>query len=185
MAGVTTLIAAGAVFLASKLHRPDAGLNDAEITIDRPAAQVWAWFTDLDRVKQWVGGLEEARSTTVVPEGGLRRGARMRMTMRIEGEKTELDEEVAVVEPNKRLGLRLRSAEGTPLAFTEFADWTFHDADGTGEKTTVRGVARSKYFGVAALMEPWITPAAEKKVTEDLVRLKMLVEGEARHASRD
>jgi hypothetical protein len=48
----------------------------------------------------------------------------------------------------------------------------------------VRVVARSKYFGVAALMEPWITPAADKKVADDLVRLKALVEGETPRASR-
>jgi hypothetical protein len=66
--------------------------------------------------------------------------------------------------------------------FSEVADWTFEDLGG---RTNVHVVARSKYFGMAALMEPWITPAAEKKVTEDLIRLKTLVEHEARHASRD
>jgi uncharacterized protein YndB with AHSA1/START domain len=183
MAGITTTLAIVAVLLVTKLHRPGAGLNDVEITIDRPPSQVFAWFTDVDRVKQWVGGLTETSVLGSPTESRVHAGSRLRMTMVLDGERTNLDEEVTLLDAPKRLILRLEPSEGaaTAKAFTEKADWTFEDLGG---RTTVHVVARTQYRGLIALMEPWITSAAEKKLTEDLVRLKNVVEAEAKRASR-
>src|SRR5262249_27859127 len=39
--------------------RAEAGHSVGEIIIERPAAQVFVWLTDDERIKKWIGGLGE------------------------------------------------------------------------------------------------------------------------------
>jgi len=155
-----------ALFVAGK--RRGAGHNEAAIDVARPAADVFVYFTDLERAKLWVGGLTEA---TRLPDG------HRRLTVMVDGERTDLDEDWATLEPSPRIVMKLRPPLDQPQTFIERADWTFAEHGGV---TTVRVSADTQYHGLFALLESLITKAAQKKIEEhDLPTLKRVVEAAA------
>jgi uncharacterized protein YndB with AHSA1/START domain len=159
---VLAIVIAGDVAWA---HRPDAGHNQASVTVDRPAAQVYRYFTDYEQVKRWVPLLKGIK---FVRGDKFEVGAVARLTM----EGAEEDEEIAAIEPNKRLGLKLH---GTGGEFDEVCDYLF---DESGGKTTVRVDAHTQYHGLFVLLEPVITPAADKSLDDSLKLLKSIAEKE-------
>lgn len=154
--------------------RPGAGVNSATIEINRPPAQVWRYLTNDDLVKSWVSGLEVIRHENPPTQGV---GARYYMEVRNQDELAKMLMTITAFDPPRRIAFTLESAGDSSSGFTETGEYTLHDVYG---RTQLMLSALTNYHGILPrLMEPFITPAAQKKLEADLARLKSLLEAEA------
>jgi uncharacterized protein YndB with AHSA1/START domain len=153
--------------------RPGAGQNSATVEIHRPAAQVWRYLNDDDLVMKWVSGLKEIRHKTPGVTGARNR---FEMTEEMNGRRTDMVMEITAFDPPKHIAFEISSLEGASPGFTETGEYVLTEANGTTQLTLS---GSSKYFPFwVQLMEPIITPSAQKKLEGDLARLKSLVEAE-------
>ncbi len=146
--------------------RPGAARNEVTIEIARPAAEVFPWLTEPEKLERWIGGLVE--STPLTP-GGVRVGAKSREVIAQSGQRYEMETEVTALQPNRLLAVR-----ATSRGF---------DVNGRYELAEMGGRTRLTYIGVASykmwfarLMEPVVTPAAQKAAQRNLFKLKDLIE---------
>jgi uncharacterized protein YndB with AHSA1/START domain len=153
--------------------RSGAGHNSATVIIHRPAAQVWRHLENDDLVLKWVSGLTEIHRLT---PGVTRAGSRMAMANVRGNRRTEMEMEITDFAPNSHIGFKLRSPAGASPEFTETAEYVLSEQGGH-TTLTLRGDSRYFPFWIQ-LMEPIITPAAQKKLQGDLARLKALLEAE-------
>jgi len=155
--------------------RAGAGKKSVTVEIDRQATQVWRYLTDDELVKGWVSGLSEIRHLN--PEtGGV--GARFILAESMGNERTEMEMEVTAFEPHRHIAFRVNSLPGVSPGFTETAEYVLEEQGG---RTRLTLSGESKYFPFwIQLMEPIITPAAQKKLQGDLARMKAMVEAEPR-----
>jgi uncharacterized protein YndB with AHSA1/START domain len=173
--GIVTIVALAVAALWLLGLRSDAGHSAAEVVIDRPPAQVFRWLTDDDRLKKWIGGLTEIHQIVGPPDGG-EIGRKFRMTEIYKDQRAEMETVTTKFQQDRAISIYVSSAGDPSNGFTETADYTLTDLGG---KTRLRLEGKAKYFGlVPRLFEPLITPEATKKLTEDLQRLKSLVEAE-------
>ena len=155
--------------------RSEAGHSMGEIIIDRPAPQVFVWLTDDQRLKKWIGGLDEIHSVAAPSNNG-EVGRKFRITESYEGQTGQMEAVVTKFEQDRAISLNVYSVDDPSNGFTETADYTLADLGG---KTRLRLDGRAKYIGfVPRLFEPLITPKATQKLAEDLARLKSLAESE-------
>lgn len=150
-------------------RRPGAGRSMHSVVVARPAAEVWTWITEPERVKQWVSWLVEIRTTeTGPPRAGMTEVWVMddpNMKQRI-----EIDGTITEVVPEQRLGVSI----SLPGQFEGTTTYTLTEVEG-GTRLETDG--RFKYTNaVVALLEPLVTPEADKKMRADLARLKALAE---------
>lgn len=177
LAGVVALglFAVLGLYLAG--FRKGHGRNSATVEIDRPAAQVFRYMTNDDLVRRWVSGLEEIRHLTPGNNGA---GARLWMAEVYEGQRVEMEFTITRFEPNRRLEFTVVSLGDSSAGFRETGGYTLEEQGG---RTRLTLAATSEYHGfLPRLMEPFITPAAQKKLEADLTHLKQLVEAEPRMA---
>ena len=155
--------------------RSGAGRGAATVTIGRPPAQVFLWLEDHERTKKWVAGLVSIEED---PGTAGRVGSRARMVVEMGKERTEMVSEVTALERPKRLEFILHSVpENAPSGFTERVRYQLEEQPGGATRLTLSG--ETKYRGaMLRLMEPIISKLAQKKLTEDLARLKSLTEAE-------
>ena len=169
IAGLFAAVISG-LYLAGRSG--NGALHETSIEIDAPPDRVWPWLVEPERVKGWVSGLKTVESLT--PEKGLEAGARDRLVVEVHGEENELFSEVTQVEPLRALEQRVWQTGA--LAWHEVARFTIEPL-GDGR---VRFVVTARYTYTTfpgVVLEPIIRVAAGKKLTEDLARLKALVEG--------
>ncbi|MGB0035910.1 MAG: SRPBCC family protein [Candidatus Acidiferrales bacterium] len=165
------VLAVLALYLAG--FRRGHGRNSVTVEIARPPAQVFRYLTDDELVKRWVGGLVEIKHLNADVPGV---GARMHMVEEYKGESVPMDMEITGFEANRAIKFRIISAGDPSEGFTEAGEYVL-EPTGTGTRLTLS--ATSEYQGfLPRLFEPLITPEAQKKLKEDLARLKGLVEGE-------
>jgi uncharacterized protein YndB with AHSA1/START domain len=152
-------------------RRGNGVTHQTSVEIAAPAERVWPWLVDAERVKQWVGGLKTIE--TLTPDKGLEVGAKDRLVVEVGGQQHELFSEVTRVESGRVVEQRLW--QGGPMAWHELARFTIEPA---GDQR-VRFIVTANYTYTTTLgviMEPIIRIAAARKLTEDLARLKTLVE---------
>jgi carbon monoxide dehydrogenase subunit G len=153
--------------------RPGHGHNSGSVEINRPAAQVWRYLTDDELTKKWVSGLEEIQHVTPGVTGA---GEKLRLKERYEGDVVEMEMTMGRIDAPWRMEFTLEGLGDPSNGFTEKAQYLLEEKDG---KTRVTLSAQTEYHGLLVrLMEPVITPAADKKLAGDLSRLKSLVEAE-------
>ena len=141
-------------------------MNEHAVEIDRPAADVFPYLVASEARLRWMGALTQSEQVT---EGEPGLGARYRDVFEDHGQRIELDAEVVEWEPNERLATRLRSR-----AFEATARQRLDERDG---KTRVTTTIETEYTSLAArLMANVITRHAQKRLEEDLGRLKGIVE---------
>jgi len=159
------------LFLAGK--REGASFHQGSVEIARPPEQVWRYLTDPVLARKWRSGILEV---TPLTEGGTRVGARERVLVSVgEGETMVVEDEITRLEAPHRLELTLKSGPGSDVSFVEQVAYTLEEQGG-GTKLTFTG--RTEFSGVAALLEPIITPAAEGSLEKELQALKATVEAE-------
>jgi uncharacterized protein YndB with AHSA1/START domain len=155
--------------------RPGNGHMVTEVVIDRPAAQVFRWLTEDERVKKWISGLEEVRPLSA-PADGSEVGKKFHMVETYKNERVEMEMVVTKFEKDRALSILVSSAGDPNNGFSETGDYTLTEQDG---KTHLRFDVQAKYFGfLPRLFEPLITPEANAKLQGDFHRLKGLAEAE-------
>lgn len=169
------VLAAAALWLAR--FRPGHDHIVAELQIDRPPAQVFRYLTDDDLVKKWVGGIVEIKPISTPADGG-QVGRKLRIGEVYKDQRVDMEMTVTRFEKDRALSLYIVSLGDPKNGFTETGDYTLAEQNG---KTLLRFEVKTTYFGfLPRLFEPFITPAANKKLNEDLQRMKQLLEAEPR-----
>jgi carbon monoxide dehydrogenase subunit G len=149
-------------------QRPGAARNYAVIEINRPASQVFPWLIEPGKMKQWISGLTEATQLT---PGPVAVGTKFRDVMVLDDQKTVMKAEITAFEPDKTITLNLDSD-----GFTDQIRYNLTEQNGK-TRLEYSGLANYKIL-FAKLMEPVITPAVQKKLEEDIVKLKTQVESQ-------
>jgi uncharacterized protein YndB with AHSA1/START domain len=173
---LAVLLIVPTVVLLAMGHRTNAGLAQTSIEINASPEQLWAWLDDGDKLKQWVSWLVDVKYPDPQKTHGL--GASHiwilkdenngGMLMQIVGKCTEYA-------PPARLTVQLADTDGV---FNGEESYQLVDL-GNG-RTRVEVRSRAHYMEwFAGLMEPLITPAAEKKLVMDFNHLKQLAEAKA------
>jgi uncharacterized protein YndB with AHSA1/START domain len=162
------LVAAAVLFALGR--RADAGRLAAAVEIARPPAEVYAWLTEPDRLTKWVGWLVEVRPVGSGPRGvGSREvwvmdDPNMKQRLEVQGVLTALD-------PGRRVSARIELPRGFE------GEYTYTLAEAGAGRTRVEHVGTYRYHHwFARLLEPVVTRQAQKKLVEDLARLKSLAE---------
>jgi uncharacterized membrane protein len=175
---VSLAIVAVAVLFALG-NRANAGRIHVSTELNASAEQLWPWLNDNDKVKQWVSWLVEIRQDQ--SKTGV--GAKQVWVMRDEnngGQRMEIEGTVTDYQPPARRSVHLSSGgmfDGQQTYRVE------NISDGRTRLDIEGRYHYSQWF--AALLEPLITPAAEKKLVRDVARLKELVEsGASKTAAR-
>jgi uncharacterized protein YndB with AHSA1/START domain len=166
---VALLIIAIAVLFALG-HRASAGQIHVSAELNASPEQLWPWLNETDKVKQWISWLVEVRQDRPATGVGTKQIWVMHDSndggkpMEIEGIYTEY-------RPPTRQTVQV-SAAGS------FDGRETYRVENLGAGKTRLDIDGSYHYSEwwAALLEPLITPAAEKKLRGDVARLKSLVE---------
>jgi uncharacterized protein YndB with AHSA1/START domain len=167
--GLLAALLLAAVVLAAMGQRSNAGRLQASVDVNASREQVWPWITEPEKLKQWVSWMVEVRggATTGV-------GSKSVWVMRDEnngGQIMEIHSICSEYTPPSQL----RVTVGVEQAFGGDQIYRLQDL-GSG-RTRLEAVGRYRFdMWFAKLLEPLITPAAEKKLVGDMTRLKSLVE---------
>jgi uncharacterized protein YndB with AHSA1/START domain len=164
------LLAVIALLLAGQ--REGAGRNVERLAIARPPAQVYRHLVEEDLLKRWTG-LAEIESLT---KGEFGPGSRMRLVSEARGQRTSMEAQVTGAEENRLLVLAVKTAPGSPVGFSQRAEYRLEDRAGDTRLTVTTD---TRYEGaVAGLLEPLITRAAQRRLEVTLDRLRLQVERE-------
>jgi uncharacterized protein YndB with AHSA1/START domain len=128
---------------------------------------VFPWLLEPERVPRWTANLENYEP---LDDGPLRAGSRLRETLVISGSRFDVELEVTRYEPPHGAESRY-STNGVELQNT----YALAAIDG-GTRLTQSLDAKGTSFG-ARMLIPVVQPRLERKLTEDLERLKALLEG--------
>jgi uncharacterized protein YndB with AHSA1/START domain len=133
------------------------------VTVPRPPAEVFPWLFEADRVPRWTGNLEAYE-----PSGPIARGARVRQRLQVSGQTVDVDMEITRYEPPSGAETRFATngidvVNGYALA-----------AEGAGTRLTQTLEAKARGL-TARLLLPAVQPRLERKLTEDLERLRGLL----------
>ena len=162
-----------AVVLWFAARRGDRGLIEEEVTIARPAAAVFRWISSEDLVRRWVSDLVELRKVETNPTQHSASG--FKMTQVVAGRRVEMTLRVAKVVPNQELGLLVSSGD-SDSGFSGDANFKLIAGD---DYTRVVFTSHTQFVSLSdRIFEPALTFATQRKVHDDLARLKLLMESE-------
>jgi uncharacterized protein YndB with AHSA1/START domain len=157
-------------------HRASAGVAQVQVDINASPDQVWTWLDDGDKLKQWVSWMVDVKYPDPQKAHGV--GAKRVLLMKDEnngGMPMQIAETYTEYAPPLRMTAQVADTEGL---FTDEASFRLVDL-GSG-RTRVEARDHAHYLEwFANLMEPVITPQAEKKMRMDMAHLKRLVEAKA------
>ncbi len=141
-----------------------------DVTITRPADEVFAHLTDFDQRAGWEAGVLEARQS---PPGAVRAGTKVFKTRRQFGRRVVTTIAVTEYQPERRR-LSERIIEG-PLRGTTLA-WSV----GTlGRLAQVRVEVELRGSGLGTLLTPWLAWRTRAELARSLQGLKERLERQA------
>lgn len=159
-----SLLVLGAGYLMARGNRQDAGRMSHAIEINQPPDVVFKWITDPQRQKQWVGWLKEVE---VVDD----RHAIWHMDDPNSNQRIRIPSEVTQLVPGKSVAVSI----SMPDAFSGTSSYSLEDLGGGRTRLTSQNQYVYHHW-LAKLMEPLVTPEAQKKLETDLASLKRLAE---------
>lgn len=162
-----------AVVLWFAARRGDRGFIEEEVTIARPAPAVFRWISSEDSVRRWVSDLTELRKADGdFPQQG---ATGFKMVQVVAGRRVEMTLRIARVVPNQELAL-LVSSGNSENGFS--GDANFKLIAG-GEYTRLVFTSHTQFVSLTdRIFEPALTFAMQRKLHDDLERLKLLMESE-------
>jgi len=163
-----------AVVLWFAARRGDRGFIEEEVTIARPAPAVFRWISSEDLVRRWVSDVTELRKAdgNSVQQQGV---TGFQMAQVVAGRRVEMTLRVLHVVPNQELAL-LVSSGNSESGFS--GDANFKLIAG-GEYTRLVFTSHTQFVSLSdRIFEPALTFATQRKVHDDLERLKLLMESE-------
>jgi uncharacterized protein YndB with AHSA1/START domain len=173
---LAVLLIAPLVTLLALGHRSSAGTVQASVEINASPEQLWTWIDDGDKLKQWVSWLVDVQFPDAQRSHGA--GATRVLVMKDEnngGMLMRITGKCAEYAPPSRMTMQLADSDGM---FDGLQAYQLTDLGGGRTRLEIHS---HYHFGpwFANLMEPLITPQAEKKMVADVARLKSLVESRA------
>jgi carbon monoxide dehydrogenase subunit G len=157
-------------------HRTNAGLAQASVEINASPDQLWPWLDDGERLKQWVSWLVDVKYPDPHSAHGV--GTKRIWILKDEnngGTLMQIASTFSEYAPPSRMTVQIADSDGI---FN--GEESYQLVDLGGGRTRVEVEDRAHYMQwFANLMEPLITPEAEKKLVMDLNHLKQLVETKA------
>jgi len=133
---------------------------DLEVTIERPAAAVFAYVADVRNLPEW--------QESAVAAEWIEEGSRFKERRSFLGRTARLELEVTALEPNRRFDVK--SVSG-PVRFE-----IHHNFEAAGESTRVRVSAEAAIGGALRLAARMAQGQAERQFKSDLQRLKQVLE---------
>jgi uncharacterized protein YndB with AHSA1/START domain len=162
-----------AVVLWFAARRGDRGFIEEEVTIARPAPAVFHWISSEDLVRRWVSEIVELRRAD--GGGALQKMTGFKMTQIIAGHSVEMTLRLDRVVPNQELSLLISSGD----AANGFSGDAHFKLISSEEYTRLLFTSHTQYFGWSdRIFEPALTFATQRKMHDDLARLKLLMESE-------
>jgi len=134
----------------------------ADITVERPAADVFPFLADISVFPQWMGGT----STEPISQGPMAVGYRYRY----QTDEGLMEIEVTDFAPGARVTAHTVSG---PMNWSG----TFEVSDDGRGRSRVVSTGEIRMSGLMRLAEPFLGGEIGKREREELVRLKALVEG--------
>ena len=166
------LLAGAVLWFAAR--RGDRGFIEEEVTIARPAPAVFRWISSEDLARRWISDLIELRR---IDAGGPPRATSFKLIQLVNGHRVEMELRVVKMVPNQELALLISSGDSVSEGF--FGDANFRLIT-NGEYTRLIFNSHAQFVSFSdQLFEPVLTIAMQRKVRDDLARLKILAEAES------
>jgi uncharacterized protein YndB with AHSA1/START domain len=178
--GLVAVIALAVIVLLALGLRSNAGRNTASIEIAAPPRQVWECLQEPDKLKQWISWVVDIKTPAGAPVDGV--GAKRVIVMKDPNGGDALmsvDSVCTKMDPPTYLELAL----STPGSFEGRETYRLTDLGNNRTRLDFTGQFHYSMW-LAQLMEPLITPAAQKKMDQDIARLKALAERAPTSAAR-
>jgi len=137
---------------------------EAQVTIDRPPSEVFAYLTDPEKLPEWQATALEGH----LESGRLEKGARATEVRQILGRRMESTMHVTEYEPDRRFEAELVSG---PVTF-RISHLLEPENGGTKVSFAFEGESAG-YFPVA---EPVVERQVQRQVADDFRRLKLVLE---------
>jgi uncharacterized protein YndB with AHSA1/START domain len=138
--------------------------HEVSIHLDKPVEQVFAFLMDTSKLSTWQSNLIKTEQIT---EGPLRTGSRFREVRRIGRKESEIQGEITVLEPNKRLETKTVTK---PQAMVSYA----LDPEHGGTRLKYKFILVTS--GLMRLFEPMIASSIKKGTASDFEALKRILE---------
>jgi len=135
------------------------------VTLPRPAADVFPWLFDEDKVPQWTSGLETYEK---VDPGPLAVGSRIKQSLVVSGQRLSFELEVVSLDAP-------RAAEGRFETQGFKARQRFSLAGSDGQTTLTQVLEADVNSFTARMLAPMIQPRLQEKVERDLAALRGLL----------
>ena len=143
----------------------------AEITIERPANEVWDYVSDVTNMDNWVDGVEGARE---VSESSLSVGSLVQSKYSYRGKTFDMDYEVTKYEPRRYLGMR--STKG-PFPFDGLLELREEGERETRALNTIEVGSDSLFTSfMFTVFAPLMSSLMRRQLGKELRRLKNLLE---------
>ena len=144
---------------------------EAEVTINRPVANVAGYVMDPENDPVWITGIIEAKMLTEPP---LSEGTKVERVATFLGKRIEYVLEVVEHDPTALLAMR--SVKGP------FPMKVWYEFEEAGNSTVARIRIQGETSGFYKLAGPIMSRAVKRNITNDLETLKDLLEAEADEA---
>jgi carbon monoxide dehydrogenase subunit G len=142
---------------------------ESTVTIGKPPADVFPWLVEVDKVPQWMSGLQVYDP---LEPGPLHVGSRIRQELSVSGQHLRFELEVTELDAPRRAVLRF---EGS--GFKAANEYSVSEAEGGSRVTWVISGETTSFK--AKLIAPMVQAKLQEKLDGDLARLRSLLEGEA------
>jgi carbon monoxide dehydrogenase subunit G len=137
------------------------------VEIPRPPAEVFPWLLEEDKVPRWTGHLERYER---LDGGPLGQGSKVRQVLDVSGRTIDVTLEVTGYQPPSGAQTRF-STNGIDVVSS-------YALEAAGAGTRLTQSIEAKPSGLSArMLVPVIQPRLEKKLTEDLERLRTELAG--------
>lgn len=139
---------------------------EVDTTIDRPAEEVFAYASDIERQPEWVAPLTESEKTSSGPTG---LGTTYRQVAKFMGRRMELSCEITGYDPPTLYAFQ---AQNGPMHMEMRFTLTAEGPD----TTRVTQVAEGESAGFFKLADPILARSMKKQFVADLETLKTILE---------
>jgi carbon monoxide dehydrogenase subunit G len=137
------------------------------VEIPRPPAEVFPWLLEEDKVPRWTGHLKRYER---LGDGPLGQGSKVRQVLDVSGRTIDVTLEVTGYQPPSGAQTRF-STNGIDVVSS-------YALEAAGAGTRLTQSIEAKPSGLSArMLVPVIQPRLEKKLTEDLERLRTELAG--------
>jgi uncharacterized protein YndB with AHSA1/START domain len=162
-----------AVVLWFAARRGDRGFIEQEVTIGRPPAVIFRWISSEDLIRRWISDLVELQKEEAA---GPPENTSYRLVELIGGRRVAMRVQIVRLVPNQELGLQVSSADFANGGFSGEAQFKLI---GTEEYTRLVFTSHARFLGLRdRISEPVLTFLTDRKMKDDLERLKLLLEAE-------